>query len=148
MTNTPERLAEVALRVALDAHRGQVDKGGEPYIWHPIRVAMGFQTDALRCVALLHDVLEDSSLGVGDLEASFGPVITDAVLCLTRRAGQSYEDFIRQCGRNAMARAVKLRDLADNLDVERLPKPLTDADVARIAKYRRAITALRQKEQQ
>jgi len=136
-------LADRALIIAVAAHRGQTDKGGAPYIWHPIRVALNFDTDDLRLVALLHDVLEDSDFDEAGLRRVFGDTITDAVVAMTKISGQSYSEFIEQCAANPLAKAVKLADLADNMDASRLPQPLSDADVARIEKYAKAVAQLK-----
>ena len=133
---------EKALMFAAAAHGGQTDKGGEPYIWHPIRVALNFDKSALRAVALLHDVLEDTDATEDRLRDMFGDSITDAVVALTKKPNQNYQDFIRQCGDNPNARLVKLADLFDNMDASRLPQPLSDADVARIDKYEKAVVML------
>lgn len=135
-------VAERALIFAIEAHGDQIDKGGEPYIWHPIRVALNFDKSALRAVALLHDVLEDTDVTEQTMRLVFGDNITDAVVALTKKPDQDYPDFIRQCGENEVARLVKIADLADNMDASRLPQPLSDADVARIDKYEKAVVML------
>lgn len=135
-------LDEKALMFALVAHDGQTDKGGEPYIWHPIRVALNFDKSALRAVALLHDVLEDTDATEEKLRGLFGDSITDAVVALTKKPDQDYQDFIRQCADNPDARLVKLADLTDNMDIDRLPTPLTESDISRLAKYADAVVML------
>jgi guanosine-3',5'-bis(diphosphate) 3'-pyrophosphohydrolase len=135
-------LIEAALHVALNAHMGQTDKGGQPYIWHPIRVALSCKTDAERIVALLHDVVEDGGAGTWEsLQEAFPPEITEAVDCLTRCKGEPYETFIDRCASNELAAAVKLADLADNMDLSRIPNP-SESDLARVEKYRRAVDVL------
>lgn len=110
-----------ALKIATKAHDGQTDKGGQPYIFHPIRVALNCETEEEKIVALLHDVVEDTSVTLEDLKAEgFDDDIIKAVKCLTKRKGDDYEDYIVRVGRNLIARHVKIKDLEDNLDVSRL----------------------------
>lgn len=114
---------ERAIEIAAAAHAGQRDKVGEPYILHPLRVMALVRTDEARIVAVLHDVIEDGPWKDGGktlVEAGFEPGLIDAVRCLTRNHDESYEAFIERCAGNALAREVKLADIADNLDAERL----------------------------
>lgn len=135
--------SDSALVIAVTAHKGQKDKAGVPYIWHPIRVALNFDTDTLRSVALLHDVLEDSDFEEAGLRRVFGDTITDAVVALTKISGQSYPEFIDQCAANPLAKVVKLADLADNMNLDRLPTPPTAADILRNEKYAKAVAKLK-----
>lgn len=127
-----------ALLIAIEAHKGQVDKGGAPYILHPLRLCIAGENDDERIVGLLHDVLEDSDFTYAALKEQFGTVIADAVDAMTKGEGEDYPAFIARCGQNAIARKVKLRDLADNMDVRRLPQPLSKKDEQRLTKYRAA----------
>lgn len=130
-----------AIQIAVTAHDGQLDKGGQPYILHVMRVMLAMNNNLDRIVAVLHDVVEDSrDWQVEDLLA-FGPDIVSALDTLTRREGENYEDYINRVSENAVATRVKLADLRDNLDLSRLPET-TDADVARCLKYRRARAVL------
>lgn len=133
---------ENAIALALEAHRGQVDKGGKPYILHPLRIMMAGKTDAERIAGVLHDVLEDSPITKAALADQFGMEIADAVEALSRRDDEDYPTFIARCRANPLARAVKLNDLADNMDMSRLPEPLTERDEARLEKYRAASAQL------
>ncbi len=132
---------DYAIELAARHHSGQVDKGGAPYILHPLRVMMRVQGDEARIAAVLHDVVEDCGVSPLIIRAAFGDVVGDAVDALTRGEGESYGDFIERCARNPLAREVKLADLADNLDTSRLPT-ITDADERRIKKYRAAVAGL------
>lgn len=132
---------EAALWVAMTAHRGQRDKGGHPYIFHPIRVCQRFTETRRQIVALLHDVLEDSAFTESFLRSEFGDEITDAVVTLSRREPESYSEFIERCGENELARSVKHADLRDNMDLSRIPNP-SGADNQRRAKYHRAMDRL------
>lgn len=129
---------ETAIAIAVNAHRGQVDRQGRPYILHPITVMMSMDTDEERIVAILHDVVEDSPISLDDLrEAGFSEVIVGAVDALTNREGESYEDFTERVSHNPLARRVKLGDLQHNMDIRRLPE-ITDKDLERLRKYRAA----------
>lgn len=130
-----------AIQIAVSAHDGQLDKGGQPYILHAIRVMMAMTSNTDRIVAVLHDVVEDSrDWQLQDLLA-FGPDIVAALDALTRREGEGYDDYINRVSENPIATRVKLADLRDNLDLSRIPEP-TDADVARCVKYRQARAVL------
>ncbi|TAA63583.1 HD domain-containing protein [Shinella sp. JR1-6] len=104
-----------AITMAALAHEGQTDKSGAPYIFHPIRVASTFSDDFLQTIAVLHDVVEDTSITLSDLDAHFPQGVVNAVDALTRREGETYEDFIQRVSRNPSARKVKIADLRDNL---------------------------------
>jgi (p)ppGpp synthase/HD superfamily hydrolase len=126
-----------ALALANNAHTGQVDKAGLPYILHPQRVAESLDDPTDKVVALLHDVVEDSAYTITDIRRLFGNTVAEAVAALTRCDGESYGAFIARCGRNEIARRVKLADLADNMNLSRLIYP-TEADYTRQRKYEKA----------
>ncbi|MGI6231820.1 MAG: HD domain-containing protein [Prevotella sp.] len=133
-----KELLEKALEIAIKAHKGQVDKAGEIYVFHPIRVAQRCETDDEKIVALLHDTIEDTDVTEDYLiEQGFPMEIVDAVLGVTREEKETYEEFIRRCALNPLSRKVKLHDLEDNMDVRRL-KELTEKDMDRLNKYLRA----------
>lgn len=132
-----------AIAIASEAHLGQYDKVGEPYIEHPLRLMMRAKTDEERLVAVLHDVVEDSDWTVDALrEEGFPRRVVRAVDHLTRREGESYEAFIERVAEDRLASRVKLLDLADNTDPSRL-REVRAEDRARFAKYARAIERLR-----
>lgn len=129
---------ETALAVALKAHEGQVDKAGQAYITHVLRLMVQANTVDEKIVALLHDVVEDSDLGLADLQqAGFSDVIIEAVDCLTKRAGVEYMHYLEKIKTNPLARQVKLLDLQDNMSVLRLPT-ITEKDLQRLEKYHKA----------
>ncbi|MFZ5938439.1 GTP pyrophosphokinase [Pseudomonas putida] len=129
---------ERAIAVAARAHEGQCDKGGAAYILHPLRVMMRVSTPEQRIVAVLHDVIEDTSLTLSDLAREGFPLkILAALLALSRNKGESYQDFVVRLGSDPLARTVKLADLADNSDLSRIAVP-GPADLARLARYREA----------
>ncbi|HEX8673560.1 MAG TPA: HD domain-containing protein [Longimicrobium sp.] len=133
---------ERAIAIAADAHMGQVDKAGAPYILHPLRVMLRVETPAERIAAVLHDVVEDTAWTLDGLAAEgFAPEVVAAVDALTRRERESYEAFVVRAGADPVARVVKLADLAENMDLTRLAS-LTAADIARLDRYRRAVAQL------
>lgn len=131
-----------ALAIASKAHAGQVDKAGQPYILHPLRLMLKFQHELERIIAVLHDVVEDSDVSLDDLKKiGFTQPVIEAIDCLSRRADESYEDFIVRISSNALARKIKIEDLKDNLDLTRI-NALSDKDLARIEKYHKALKLL------
>lgn len=131
-------MLEQGMIVAAKAHMGQLDKGGQPYILHPVRVMLQCKTIEEKTVALLHDVLEDTPVTVADLrQAGFPEEVVDAVVCLTKGEQEDYMAYIERVCNNPLAMGVKLADLADNMDLKRLPG-LTPRDFQRLEKYIRA----------
>lgn len=131
-------LEDIALEVATQAHAGQKDKAGKDYIGHPKRVADRCGGVDERIVALLHDVIEDSDVTADYLAGKgFPDRIIEAVLAVTRREGESYDDFIRRAALNPIGRKVKLHDLEDNMDILRL-EALDVRDLDRLNRYMRA----------
>ena len=138
-----KRLAELALEVAEKAHRDQKDKGGNPYINHPIAVAEQLENTEHRIVAYLHDVCEDSDFTFDDLlKMGFTERIVNSVRAITKTEGVSYEEYLRRVKEDETARCVKIADITHNMDLSRIPEP-TDADRARAEKYRKALAFLK-----
>jgi len=132
-----------AVMIAAEAHLGQTDKGGAPYVHHPLRLMLRAQTSDEQVTAALHDVVEDSGWTLAELEREgFGPRIIAALDALTRRKGETYEAFIERVAVDPLARRVKLLDLEDNSDLGRIASP-TERDRERVAKYAQAIQRLR-----
>lgn len=133
---------DTALAIAVEAHRGQVDKAGQPYILHPLRVMARLATPEERLVAVLHDVVEDSPTTLDDLRAAgFDEAVVRAVDFLTRREDESYEAFIERVDGDTLARRVKLADLEDNMTLTRL-RELDERAVERLGRYMRAYRRL------
>ena len=129
---------ERALEIATKAHKGQVDKSGAVYIFHPIRVAELCTTEEEKIVALLHDTIEDTSVTPEYLsEQGFPRTVVDAVLGVTRRDDETYEEFVRRASLNPISKQVKIHDLEDNMDIRRLSE-VTEKDLARLNKNLRA----------
>jgi (p)ppGpp synthase/HD superfamily hydrolase len=134
---------ERAIRIAVDAHAGQTDKAGAPYVLHPLRMMLRMTSDDERIVAVLHDVCEDCPDWTFDrLRAEGIPDhLIEALQSVTKREGEDYESFVRRAAANPIGRQVKLADLHDNCDLSRIATPY-ERDFARIEKYRRAIAVI------
>ena len=134
-----------AIEIAVTAHAGQLDKGGSPYILHPLWVmnkVRHLRTTHM-IVAILHDSVEDSDLTFEDIvNHGFSPEVIHSLILLTHVEGQSYDKYIEAISTDEIATAVKLRDLEHNSKVTRL-KGLRKKDLDRLAKYHRAYTYLK-----
>lgn len=130
---------EDALLIAVKGHKGKRDKAGEPYILHPLRVMIQMDSEEEKIVAILHDVIEDTSCSIEDLRRSgYKEEILEALDAVTRREKESYPRFIKRASKNPLARRVKKADLEDNMNLSRL-KELTQRDLKRTLKYHRAL---------
>jgi (p)ppGpp synthase/HD superfamily hydrolase len=131
-------MLDKAIQCAVKAHAGQKDKAGAPYILHPLRIMMKMENQDGMIAAMLHDVVEDSSVTLADLRAEgFSDEVIAAVDHLTRREGEAYEIFINRLRHNPLAVKVKLADLEDNMDIRRIEN-VTERDIERIQKYQAA----------
>jgi (p)ppGpp synthase/HD superfamily hydrolase len=131
---------ERAIAIAAEAHAGQVDKAGAPYVLHPLRMMLSLASNDERIVAVLHDVCEDCPGWTFDrlCREGFADHIIVAVRSVTKRDDEDYEAFVRRAAADPIGRRVKLADLHDNSDLTRIAAP-TARDLARIEKYRHAI---------
>jgi hypothetical protein len=134
---------ERAIAIAAEAHAGQVDKAGAPYVLHPLRMMLRVKSNDERIVAVLHDVCEDCPGWDFDRlrREGFSKQVIIALQSVTKRDGEDYEAFVRRAAGNPIGRAVKLADLEDNCDLTRIAAP-SERDFARIEKYRRAIALI------
>jgi (p)ppGpp synthase/HD superfamily hydrolase len=133
---------EHAILLAAESHLGQVDKVGSPYILHPLRVMFRCRTPEAMMAAVLHDVVEDTPVTLDQLRLLGYPgEVIDAVACLTKRDGESYEDFVARVQTNPIATEVKIADLEDNMDVRRLTE-VGPKEAERLARYRLAYREL------
>ncbi len=131
---TTEQLAK---DLATERHQGQFDKSGEPYINHPKRVADGVKTPEEKMVAWLHDILEDTNTTADELlELGFSLDVVKAVQALTKEPGETRISAAHRTAANRIAVAVKLSDLTDNMNLDRLPK-ITEKDLARQEEYKK-----------
>lgn len=134
---TPAQELALAIKIAAEAHLNQKDRGGNPYILHPLKVMHYLKTDdfQLMAIAVLHDVLEDTDVTAADLVLlGFSNRVKDGTVDLTKVEGQSEEEYVNGIVKNYDAVRVKLADLRHNSDVRRL-KGLTDKDLLRVRKY-------------
>jgi (p)ppGpp synthase/HD superfamily hydrolase len=130
-------MLSTAIKIAVEAHDMQYDRGGNPYILHPLRVMSYLNTDdeELQCIAVLHDVVEDSTVTFDDLRsAGMSERIITAVRALTKVQGQHYDEYRAAIFANHDAMLVKLADLRHNTDIRRL-KGVTDKDKQRMSLY-------------
>ena len=133
---------ERAVAIAAEAHIGQVDKAGAPYLLHPLRLMLQMETNEDRVVGVLHDVVEDSDWSLERLRGEgFSQVVIEAIDSVTRRHDETYEEFVLRAAQNSIGRRVKLADLRDNCDLSRIANP-TVRDRERITRYRHAIVLL------
>lgn len=131
-------LVKLAYEICAAAHAGQVDKADMPYHLHPERVAARCSTDAETIVALLHDTIEDTDITPEYLlNKGFPQYIVDGVISVTKRDGESYEDFVARAKQNPIGRMVKIHDLEDNMDIRRLTD-IDDKAFERLRKYLKA----------
>ena len=128
-------MLEKAIEIAVEAHRGQIDKAGKEYILHPMRVMLRGRNDTEMIVGILHDVVEDTPITIDMLRLEgFSEDILAALECVTKRRGESYGTFIDRVLTNPLATQVKLYDMEDNMNRDRIPYP-TPKDEARFRKY-------------
>ena len=132
-----------AMLLAYNAHHGQLDKSGIPYIFHPIHLAEQMETEEECIVALLHDVVEDTNVTIEQLERFFSVSVVEAIKLLTHNESDEYMEYIKKIKDNSIAKKVKLADLNHNSDITRMTSP-TEKDLMRKEKYRRAIQLLRE----
>ncbi len=125
-----------AIQIAVIPHAGQIDKGGEPYILHPLRVMLQMATEEDRITAVLHDVVEDSEYTFESLATEgFSADVISALEALTKRPGETRIEAARRAAANPLATRVKLADNAENSDLSRIQNP-TEKDYERLEEYR------------
>lgn len=125
------------LVLAVNNHAGQYDKGGNPYILHPLKVMhyLKSEDEELQCIALGHDIIEDTKVTYSELrDLGFTNRIIEGIRALTKQSGETYEEYKFRVFANVDAMRVKLCDLRHNTDIRRL-KGVTEKDIARMAKY-------------
>ena len=133
---------ELAIKIATQCHKGQKDKGGFDYINHPLKVSELCTHEISKCVAILHDVIEDGGETYYTLQnKGVLEEICDRVSQLTHRVDESYSEYIKRISLDAVAHEVKMADLTHNLEIGRIPSP-TDTDFKRLEKYQQALNFL------
>lgn len=139
-------LLERAIAIALESHQGQIDKAGKSYILHPLRVMLAMKAEQEMIVAVLHDAVEDSNVTLEDLKLQgFPSEIIDAIACIAKRSGEPYFDYIQRIMKNPLASRVKIADLLDNMNLQRIPNPMQE-DFDRVEKYKNALAILQDEE--
>ncbi|MBR3326800.1 MAG: GTP pyrophosphokinase [Atopobiaceae bacterium] len=140
MIYTP--MTKTAMRICYDAHTGQIDKTGLPYVFHPYHLAEQMQTEECVCAALLHDVIEDTNVTLEDLRAAgISDPVLEALSLLTHDPQVPYFEYVRALSSNPIARAVKIADLRHNSDLTRLDA-ISPKDEQRAKKYAKALELL------
>lgn len=129
-----DKKLELALAIVKEEFKNKLDKGGHKYLGHLVRVSLNCKTNKQKVVALLHDLLEDTPYPLERLKEQFSEEICSAVVLLTKKKNQDYDEYLKAIDENKLARYVKLRDLEDNLDILRLER-IEISDLLRIAKY-------------
>lgn len=136
------------LLLSVTRHDGQFDLSGKPYILHPLKVMHYMKTDdeIINCVALGHDLIEDTNTTYQELrELKFPEEVIEAIRCLTKVPGETYEEYKAKVMSNVIAMKVKSRgDLRHNTDIRRL-KGVTEKDIRRIEKYHKFYLEIEEK---
>lgn len=135
---------EKAIALAATQHAGQLDKGRQPYILHPLRLMLQFSNPTLQIVAVLHDILEDTATTAEDLKAlGFSAEIIQAIQALTKQTGESRLEAAKRTALNPLATQVKYVDILDNMNLTRINNP-TARDFARFEEYKVVLEILKQ----
>lgn len=126
---------QIALELAVEKHKNQTDKAGNPYILHPLHVMENVNSKEGKIVAILHDIIEDTDVTEDYLlKIGLSKRIVDAVVALTRSEDIDYQEYIKTLSSNPLAKEVKLADLEHNMDLKRFPT-LEEKDLERNRKY-------------
>lgn len=126
---------QIALELAVEKHKNQTDKAGNPYILHPLHVMENVKSKEGKIVAILHDIIEDTDVTEDYLlKMGLSKHIVDAVVALTRSGDKDYQEYIKDLSTNSLAKEVKIADLEHNMDLKRLPT-LNEKDLERNRKY-------------
>ena len=134
---------EQALQIAIEAHKGQNDLEGKPYILHVLRVMHSVNTDKQKITAILHDVVEDTDWTFDKLkQEGFSDEIVKAIDSVTKRKGEEYLTFVNRSNKNVIGRIVKIADITDNIDIKRIKKP-TKKTFEMMKRYRKALRILK-----
>ena len=139
-------LIDTAIAFAVKHHGDTEDLRGEPYIWHPLRVALSLRAEGysqpVQAVAILHDTVEDTEATLEDIETLAGSFVRDGVDAMTRRRNpdtgewaETYMQYIERCCKDILWRAVKRHDLYDNCDPRRHAPGVPKERYARALEY-------------
>lgn len=137
-----QELLEKAIEIAVIYHKGQVDKGGDPYILHPLAVAARVQSIEEKIVAYLHDVPEDTILTLDDLRnMGFPEIIVSGVDSVTKRENETRAEALYRAKQHILGKPVKIADILENSNIKRIPNP-TEKDYRRIENYQRDLSIM------
>lgn len=140
MKYTP--MVRKAMKIAYEAHHGQTDKAGVPYIFHPIHLAEQMEDEISICVSLLHDVVEDTNVTEENLrQEGISEKVIGNVKLLTKGKDEDYMKYLERVKSSEVAVKVKIADLKHNSDVSRLTD-ITEKDRKRLEKYKKAMEYL------
>ena len=135
---------EKAIALAATQHAGQLDKGGQAYILHPLRLMLQFSNPTLQIIAVLHDILEDTATTAEDLKAlGFSAEIIKSIQALTKQTSESRLQAAKRTTLNPLATQVKYVDVLDNMNLSRINNP-TARDFARLEEYKEVLEILKQ----
>ncbi len=135
-------LTKKAMKLCFEKHKNQVDKSGIPYPFHPFHVAESMTNEYSTCVALLHDIIEDTDTSVKDLlDIGFPNEVVEAIKLMSHDTSVDYFEYVKGLKSNSLCKAVKLSDLKHNSDLSRL-SVITDDDLKRVEKYKKAMAIL------
>jgi (p)ppGpp synthase/HD superfamily hydrolase len=135
---------ERAIEIAVSAHKGVKDKGGNPYILHPLRVMLSLNSEEEKIVGVLHDVVEDAEDWTFEKlqDEGFSTLILEGLKSVTKTSeDENYDEFVQRALTNAIGRQVKIADIKDNLDVTRIDI-LTEKDMKRLQSYKKSLMTL------
>jgi (p)ppGpp synthase/HD superfamily hydrolase len=133
-----DELLERAIKLTEKYHKGQLDKGGNPYIGHPLRVMEGVESIEEKVLAVLHDVLEDCDVSKDQLiKEGIPEYLVEKLEILCKGKNENYFDYIDRIKTDRLAINVKLSDLQDNMNLKRL-NGVTEKDIKRLDKYKKA----------
>lgn len=136
------QLTKKAISLCFEKHKNQVDKCGLPYPFHPFHVAESMKDEYTTCVALLHDIVEDTDTSLEDLKImGFPNEIVTAISYMTHDENVPYLEYVKKIKSNSIAKEVKISDLKHNSDLTRLDE-ITEKDLKRLEKYEKALEIL------
>lgn len=139
---------EKAIIIATNAHMGQFDKAGAPYILHPLRVMMRMTTIKGKIVAVCHDLIEDTNITLKDLiYEGFSDEVVGAIDCMTKCSNESYNAYLNRVISDPLASECKLEDMKDNSNLYRLQK-IAKHHLDMVAKYHKGALRILEKHPQ
>jgi len=143
---SPAKQLAIMIKLAATHHQQQFDKGGRPYVLHVLKVMHYLkdkEDDELNCIAVGHDLIEDTPVEQCDLKRlGISVRVVDAITRLTKVELQTHEEYLKGILESYDACRVKLADLRHNTDIRRLKK-IGEKDLHRMTKYHRMHTQIK-----